>query len=1353
MKKRMLSTLLALCMVLAFFPVSTVAHANNIGSPQNEDIMPLDDYLTYNHFQYSVDNGEVTIRGCVGSDIYKLDVLSIPSEIDGMPVTRIGERAFYYTTWFNAKTVTIPNGVTSIGAYAFGGCYSLINVYIPDSVERIESSAFGSCHSLTRVNIPDGITAIEEGVFANCKSLAQVSIPNSVTRIEYGAFLGCDSLKQITIPDSVISIATAAFFCAGLTSITIPANVESIGTQAFACKELSEITVSPMNASYASYHGMLINKDTSAVVCFPSTKSSPYNIPNNISTIGECAFSFATNIPYIVIPISVVAIEEYGTDGLTGLTDIYYAGSEEDWKQIRVARNNYPLSSATIHYNSTGPDDPGDTGTQTANGVLRSGDGWKILWECKWKEVNGTPTDGRVDITMEGSANRTDDLYIYNENSDQGFPWELAPYNIPKTAIKTLSIGGELVGKRLRIAANSFQGYRNLETVLLDDVTGIDTYAFEGCTALKSVDFISAVELTTIGKGAFKNCTSLSEMEVPGNLEHIGDEAFQNTALGTITLGRSVAEIGANAFTGCRNLKIRCYEGSAAHRYAQDNNIPFELISDTEGYVNISYGNGKKESFEHNLDYYISQTTSTTYSPALSHMLIALSNAAYDENNIKASMKALGFTDSNILSHYVPGDYGDLIAYAMAKKTLPDGNNLVLVTVRGSSSGLDWLSNFAIGNAVAGCYWHAGFESAVNEVYSDLAKFVGSYSNTTFVITGHSRGAAVANLLAVKLFDAKVPKKDVYGYNFACPDVAAGLPTGWNWMGEHNNIFNIGNAPDPFSVVPGAIGSVFLSAIPGTTWGKFGQSFWFSKDWSSLYETSLDLSFSAHGQEVYLEYLRNEPAISSFKTWGERVGTIASSDIQTLGNLFAVFCPVDVTITDDKGNLVVSVIDGVENYYNSSFGEVMIFSDGDRKAIFVKGNSPLTVHFTATDNGVMEYTVQSIDLDTSEIISNKSFTSVDLVNGKQMLSVANVKEITGTDFDVSRVPLYVLGNDGEPEKEVLPDGNGTEVPITKPTTTYTVTFDGYQTMTTGTDGKLSNLPTPTRNGYTFVGWYMADGTRVTINTVFTGDTTVYARWSEIGKPSTPSGSSSSSSGSDHTPSYGINVPSRITGGTVKVSPTSASENQRITITAKANYGYTLESLTVTDSKGKEIELTDKGDNKYTFRMPDSKVTVDAKFELTIVTPPQSKTAIPTSDKLEVDGKAQTPAAYKLDDYNYFRLRDLATLLNGTDKQFSVDFNPDNGVVTLTTGQPYTVTGAESVGPVQSGVQSALPSDNAIYVDGTKIQFTAYQIGGYNYFKLRDLGKSLNFYVGWTPERGMFIESSTPYSEWPGYTCK
>ena len=197
--------------------------------------------------------------------------------------------------------------------------------------------------------------------------------------------------------------------------------------------------------------------------------------------------------------------------------------TSEDGNLYTIPFYGGKTTTALIHYNNAEPD---DVDTQKINGTLRSGDSWQLLWECSWKEVDGAPTNGRVDIIMTGAANRTDEIYIYNENSNQGFPWELAPHSIPKSAIKTLSISGESVGKRLRVAANSFQGYSNLETVLLDDVTGIDSYAFEGCSALKSVEFLYAAELTTIGKGAFKNCTSLSTIELPGNLEHIGDAQY-----------------------------------------------------------------------------------------------------------------------------------------------------------------------------------------------------------------------------------------------------------------------------------------------------------------------------------------------------------------------------------------------------------------------------------------------------------------------------------------------------------------------------------------------------------------------------------------------------------------------------------------------------------------------------------------------------------------------------------------------------------------------------------------------------------------------------------------------------------
>ena len=140
--------------------------------------------------------------------------------------------------------------------------------------------------------------------------------------------------------------------------------------------------------------------------------------------------------------------------------------------------------------------------------------------------------------------------------------------------------------------------------------------------------------------------------------------------------------------------------------------------------------------------------------------------------------------------------------------------------------------------------------------------------------------------------------------------------------------------------------------------------------------------------------------------------------------------------------------------------------------------------------------------------------------------------------------------------------------------------------------------------------------------------------------------------------------------------------------------------------------------------------------------PSGQTAQPSTDKLTVNGKSQVPTAYKIGGNNYFKLRDVAAMLNGTSKQFSVGYD---GSVILTTGQPYQSVGGELSGPA-SGVQSASVSNNVVYINGVKAELTAYQIGGNNYFKLRDLGKALDFYVGWSQERGVYIETDKPYQD-------
>ena len=156
--------------------------------------------------------------------------------------------------------------------------------------------------------------------------------------------------------------------------------------------------------------------------------------------------------------------------------------------------------------------------------------------------------------------------------------------------------------------------------------------------------------------------------------------------------------------------------------------------------------------------------------------------------------------------------------------------------------------------------------------------------------------------------------------------------------------------------------------------------------------------------------------------------------------------------------------------------------------------------------------------------------------------------------------------------------------------TYTVTFDGNggrptnSTMTT-TGKKLASLPTATRSGrYSFDGWYTERncGTKITTATVFEKNTTVYAHWTYTG-----------STGGGVT-TYPITVKSA-KNGDVTASHKSAAKGTTITLTVDPDKGYVLDTLTVLDGKDKEIKLTEKN-GKYTFTMPDSKVTVEAMFK-------------------------------------------------------------------------------------------------------------------------------------------------------------
>ncbi len=145
-------------------------------------------------------------------------------------------------------------------------------------------------------------------------------------------------------------------------------------------------------------------------------------------------------------------------------------------------------------------------------------------------------------------------------------------------------------------------------------------------------------------------------------------------------------------------------------------------------------------------------------------------------------------------------------------------------------------------------------------------------------------------------------------------------------------------------------------------------------------------------------------------------------------------------------------------------------------------------------------------------------------------------------------------------------------------------------------------------------------------------------------------------------------------------------------------------------------------------------------------PSTVQAATPTTSNVLVNGKQTAFDAYTVGGNNYFKLRDLAYVLNGTDKQFEVTWDGVNNAILLTSGISYTTAGGEMEGKGISS-KTATPTSSKTILDDKEITLTAYTIDGNNYFKLRDIGQTFNFGVTWDGTNNtIIINTNTEYTE-------
>ena len=277
--KRLISLLVAVCMMITMLPLSAVtAFAADTAAPTGTAIVNGCEY----DYKINTADGTATITKFRAPDDHGSYDITIPTAFGRFPVTDIGDYAF--SGCHSLTTLSLGENIKTIGSYAFYDCTQITgSVTIPQSVTSIGNEAFRWCSGIDSLTINNAATSIGEWAFASCFGIKTLSLGEKIKTIGYNAFSDCSGLTNVTIPQSVTSIGPCAFaYCTSLKNITIPEKVKTIEPYTFGwCTSLKYIT---LPAGLTSFKDRLVSCPAGF------TKQSPKNgaiYYNNDKTAAE----------------------------------------------------------------------------------------------------------------------------------------------------------------------------------------------------------------------------------------------------------------------------------------------------------------------------------------------------------------------------------------------------------------------------------------------------------------------------------------------------------------------------------------------------------------------------------------------------------------------------------------------------------------------------------------------------------------------------------------------------------------------------------------------------------------------------------------------------------------------------------------------------------------------------------------------------------------------------------------------------------------------------------------------------------------------------------------------------------